>query len=207
MKTLRILFAAAALLAATFIHAESQPSDVVQQMADQVIERLRTHKPLTDNQAFALVEELILPHLDFTSFSRLTLGKYWRQASPEQRTAFTNSFQKLLMRSYATSLNAYNGESIEQLGERDEGDNRLVIQTQMLRTQGAPVRIDYRLQLRDGVWKIYDVVIEGISLIMTYRTSFSEEIRHIGLDALIAKLNDNNITAGCLAGPKKGCYQ
>jgi len=109
------------------------------------------------------------------------------------------------MRSYATSLNAYNGESIERLGERDEGDNRLLVQTQMLRLQGAPVRIDYRLQLRDGRWKIYDVVIEGISLIMTYRTSFSEEISHIGLDALIVKLSDNNTKAGCLAGPQKGC--
>ncbi|MBU1191346.1 MAG: ABC transporter substrate-binding protein [Gammaproteobacteria bacterium] len=205
MKTFRILFAAALLFTTSFVQANTQAADVVQQMADQVIERLRTHKPLDDNQAYKLVEELILPNLDFTSFSRLTLGKYWRQASPEQRTAFTNAFQQLLMRSYATSLNAYNGESIERLGERDEGDNRLLVQTQMLRLQGAPVRIDYRLQLRDGRWKIYDVVIEGISLIMTYRTSFSEEISHIGLDALIVKLSDNNTKAGCLAGPQKGC--
>lgn len=205
MKIIRILFAAAALFAASFAQANTQAADVVQQMADQVIERLRAHKPLDDNQAYKLVEELILPNLDFTNFSRLTLGKYWRQASPEQRTAFTNAFQQLLMRSYATSLNAYNGESIERLGERDEGDNRLLIQTQMHRLQGAPVRIDYRLQLRDGHWKIYDVVIEGISLIMTYRTSFSEEIRHIGLDALIVKLADNNTKFGCLAGPQKGC--
>lgn len=205
MKILRILLVTVAFLAVTVVQAKSQPTDVVQQMADQVIERLRAHKPLTDNQAFALVEELILPHLDFNSFSRLTLGKYWRQASPEQRTAFTHAFQQLLMRSYATSLNAYNGERIEQLGEREEGDNRLLIQTQMLRVQGAPVRIDYRLQLREDVWKIYDVVIEGISLIMTYRTSFSEEISRIGLDGLIAKLSDNNTKADCLAGPSKGC--
>ena len=205
MKIIRILFATAALFAVSIVQANAQATNVVQQMADQVIERLRAHKPLNDDQAFKLVEELILPHLDFTSFSRLTLGKYWRQASPEQRTTFTNAFQQLLMRSYATSLNAYNGESIEQVGERDEGDNRLLIQTQMHRLHGAPVRIDYRLQLRDDHWKIYDVVIEGISLIMTYRTSFSEEISHIGLDALIAKLADNNTKAGCLAGPQKGC--
>lgn len=205
MKILRILLVTVAFLTVTVVQAKSQPTDVVQQMADQVIERLRVHKPLTDNQAFALVEELILPHLDFNSFSRLTLGKYWRQASPEQRTAFTLAFQQLLMRSYATSLNAYNGESIEHLGEREEGENRLLIQTQMLRVQGAPVRIDYRLQLRDDVWRIYDVVIEGISLIMTYRTSFSEEISRIGLDGLIAKLSDNNTKAGCLAGPSDGC--
>jgi len=159
LKTLRILLAATALLAATVVNAADQPIDVVQQMADQVIERLHVHKPLNDQQAFALVEELILPHLDFTTFSRLTIGKYWRQASPEQRTAFTNAFQQLLMRSYATSLNAYNGESIERVGERDEGENRVLIQTQMLRVQGTPVRIDYRLQFRDATWKIYDVVI------------------------------------------------
>lgn len=212
MKNLRYLFVAVALLLASLTQAEItadktllEPTEVVLQTADRVIERLRVSRPLSDEQATTLVEELILPHLDFETFARLTLGKYWRQASPEQRTAFTQEFHRLLLRSYATSLNAYSGERIEHIGQRNEPGDRLLMQTQMIRAHGAPVRIDYRLHKRESEWKIYDVVIEGISLIMTYRTSFSEEIRRTGLDALILKLSDRRIKAQCLAGTKKDC--
>lgn len=212
MKNLRYLFLAATLLLTSLtqpgIAAEKtllEPTDVVLQTADKVIERLRVSRPLSDEQATALVEELILPHLDFETFARLSLGKYWRQASPEQRTAFTREFHRLLLRSYATSLNAYSGERIEHLGQRNEPGDRLLMQTQMIRAQGAPVRIDYRLHKRQDEWKIYDVVIEGISLIMTYRTSFSEEISRTGLDALILKLADRRVKAQCLSGGAKDC--
>jgi len=94
LKTFRILFAAALLFTTSFVQANTQAADVVQQMADQVIERLRTHKPLDDNQAYKLVEELILPNLDFTSFSRLTLGntgvKPARNSARRSRTPSSN---------------------------------------------------------------------------------------------------------------------
>lgn len=207
MHTLRILMIGfALLLTALPAGAEMSPSEVIQNTANRVIERLHdSPKPLSDDQAYALVEDLIIPHLDFDSFARFTLGKHWRQASPEQRTAFTREFRDLLMRSYATSLNAYNGERIEQLGQRDEGEGRIQLQTQLIRSHGAPVRVDYRLHQRDGAWKVYDVVIDGISLIMTYRTSFGEEISHSGLDALIQKMADHKLKAGCLTGTRKDC--
>ena len=212
MKKLCYLFVVLVLSLARLGQAETvtdeaalEPTEVVLQTADKVIERLRVSRPLSNEQATALVEELILPHLDFETFARLTLGKYWRQASAEQRTAFTEEFHRLLMRSYATSLNAYSGERIEHIGQRNEPGDRLLMQTQMIRAHGAPVRIDYRLHKREDEWKIYDVVIEGISLIMTYRTSFSEEISRTGLDALILKLADRRVKAQCLAGTKKDC--
>src|SRR5690606_35927021 len=156
----------------------------------QVVDRLRAGRPLSDDQAYHLVEDLILPHLDFESFSRLTLGKHWRQASPEQREAFTREFRSMLMHTYASSLNTYAGETFEHAGERNEGEGRVLVQTRFVRVQGEPVRVDYRLHRRDGEWKIYDVVIEGVSLVLNYRSSFGEEISRGGLDQLIQRMAD-----------------
>ncbi len=183
-------------------YALSTPAEVVFSTADRVIEKLRVSRPLSDEQAHALVEEMILPHLDFDTFSRLTLGKYWRQASPEQRAAFTQEFRNLLLRSYATSLNAYSGQRIEHVGERDEGDGRVLIQTKLIRPQGPPVTVDYRLQQRDGVWKIYDVVIEGVSMVINYRSNFGTEIHRKGLDALIKTMADHSTRADCIGNCK-----
>ncbi len=195
MALSRIVLFIVALSAAVAMRAEVPPVAVVREAADRVIERLSTGVTLSDEQAYTLVENLILPHLDFETFARLTLGKHWRQASTAQQQAFTDGFRELLMRTYATSLNAYAGERIVYLDQHDEGDDRVLVQTEITRTQGPPVRADYRLRLRNGEWKVYDVVIEGVSLIITYRSSFSEQISRTGLDDLIARLRDGRIAA------------
>ena len=206
MKILRNLVFCLATLLPAASYADITPKDVVFSTADKVIEKLRVSRPLSDEQANALVEEMILPHLDFETFSKLTLGKYWKTASPEQRTAFTHEFRSLLMRSYATSLNSYTGQRIEHVGERDEGNGRVLIQTQLIRAEGPPITVDYRLLQRDGSWKIYDVVIEGVSMVINYRSNFSTEIHRAGLDALIKQMADRTIKASCVgAGAKKAC--
>jgi phospholipid transport system substrate-binding protein len=192
MRTLRLILIALALtlVLAPPAPAETSPTELVFGVADQVVDRLRAGRPLSDDQAYHLVEDLILPHLDFESFSRLTLGKHWRQASPEQREAFTREFRSMLMHTYASSLNTYAGETFEHAGERNEGEGRVLVQTRFVRVQGEPVRVDYRLHRRDGEWKIYDVVIEGVSLVLNYRSSFGEEISRGGLDQLIQRMAD-----------------
>ncbi|MDV3237894.1 MAG: ABC transporter substrate-binding protein [Gammaproteobacteria bacterium] len=190
MRTLRLILIALAVALAPPAPAGTSPTELVFGVADQVVERLRTGRPLSDDQAYDLVEDLILPHLDFEAFSRLTLGKHWRQASPEQREAFTREFKSMLMHTYASSLNTYAGETFEHVGERSEGDGRVLVQTRFVRVQGEPVRVDYRLHRRDGEWKIYDVVIEGVSLVLNYRSSFGEEISRGGLDRLIQRMAD-----------------
>lgn len=192
MRTLRLILIALTLTLALAppAPAETSPTELVFGVADQVVDRLRAGRPLSDDQAYHLVEDLILPHLDFESFSRLTLGKHWRQASPEQREAFTREFRSMLMHTYASSLNTYAGETFEHAGERNEGEGRVLVQTRFVRVQGEPVRVDYRLHRRDGEWKIYDVVIEGVSLVLNYRSSFGEEISRGGLDQLIQRMAD-----------------
>lgn len=193
MRTLRLILLIVAAGLAWSAMAQSPAIDVVRETADRVIERLNTSGELSDNQAYALVEELIIPHLDFEAFARLTLGKHWRTASPEQRRAFTEGFQSLLMRTYATSLNTYAGEHFEYLNQRDEGEGRVLVQTELIRAQKPPVRVDYRLREREGAWKIYDVVIEGVSLIINYRSNFNEEVSRRGLETLIAQLQAGTI--------------
>ena len=204
MRLIRTLLLGFSILLASPAWGESTPADVVRSTADEVIEQLRISQPLNDEQAYALVEEMILPHLDFTTFARLTLGKHWRKASPEQRTVFTDGFRDLLMRTYATSLNAYSGERIEHTGQRDEGDGRVLVQTQVIRPQGPPVLVDFRLQRNNDTWMVYDVVIEGVSLIINYRSNFGEEISRNGLDALIQHMADHK-AAMCIGGAEKGC--
>jgi len=104
MRRIRTFLLGFSILLAAPAWGESTPADVVRSTADEVIEQLRISQPLNDEQAYALVEEMILPHLDFTTFARLTLGKHWRKASPEQRTAFTEGFRDLLMRHFAERL-------------------------------------------------------------------------------------------------------
>ncbi len=204
MKITRSLLLGFLIFFSALSQAETTPTEFIHNTADTIIDKLHLGKPFTDEQAYALVEEIILPHLDFETFSRLTLGKYWRTASDAQRAAFTKEFQNLLLRSYATSLNAYSGERIEQLGQRDEGNGRVLVQTQLIRTTGAPVTVDYRLLKRDDDWKIYDVVIEGVSMVINYRTSFGTEIRRDGLDALIKHMADHKTKANCI-GATEGC--
>ena len=190
MRTLRLILITLtlALVLAPPAPAGTTPTELVFGVADQVVARLREGQPLNDNQAYDLVDDLILPHLDFEAFSRLTLGKHWRQASPEQRVAFTHEFKSMLIHTYASSLNTYAGEAFEHVGERNEGDDRVLVQTRFVRSHGEPVRVDYRLHQRDGEWKIYDVVIEGVSMVLNYRASFGEEISRGGLDKLIQRM-------------------
>jgi len=192
MRILRLILVVLAVALAPPAPAETSPTDLVFGVADQVVERLRAGRPLSDEHAYELVEDLILPHLDFEAFSRLTLGKHWRQASPEQRAAFTHEFRSMLMHTYASSLNTYAGETFEHVGERSEGDGRVLVQTRFVRVQGDPVRVDYRLHKRDDEWKIYDVVIEGVSLVLNYRSSFGQEISRDGLDKLIQRMADKD---------------
>ena len=205
MRLIRTLLLGFSVALTSLAWAETTPADVVRSTADEVIEQLRVSQPLSDEQAYALAERMILPHLDFATFARFTLGKHWRQASPEQRTAFTEGFRDLLMRTYATSLNAYSGERIEHTGQRDEGEGRVLLQTQIIRTQGPPVLVDFRLQRNGDTWLVYDVVIEGVSLIINYRSNFGEEISRNGLDALIQHMADHKAKAICIGGAEKGC--
>jgi len=143
---------------------------------------------------YELVESTIFPHFDFDRMGRLVLGKHWRKASDAQREQFIKEFSFLLVRTYATAMMDYTGQEVIYLPFREgkEKDD-VVVKTEIDQKGGFPIPIDYYLHLKDGAWKVYDVKIDAVSLVLNYRTTFSGEIRQLnGLDGLIAQLQKRN---------------
>jgi len=179
--------------------AIAQTADqVVSSTTDEVLKALRQDGVKDDEQkVYAIVEQLILPHFDFQKMSQWVLGKYWRQASDSERQQFSEQFQKLLVRTYSTAFQQYTNEKIVYLPTRDAPDaDRVMVKCQVVREGGPPIAIDYRLHQQKGEWKVFDVMIDGISLVTNYRTTFAQQIRDKGIDGLIATLVERNQDAG-----------
>lgn len=145
------------------------------------------------------VEELVGPHVDFPTIGRLLLGRHWRQATPAQRLEFTSQFRRLLLRTYAAALVEFvvrrgvRHADIEYLGATATRDGRrALVRTRIRADQGPPVPVFYSMRVSDGAWKVYDVAVDAISLVSTYRSTFSREIDQHGLDGLIARLDRHN---------------
>jgi len=142
---------------------------------------------------FKLAEEKILPNFNFEKVSRLVLGKNWTKATPEQKSAFQDEFKTLLLRTYATALSKYKNQVIEYKPLRMEnGATNATVKTSILQEGGQPIAVDYALEKKADDWKVYDIVIEGVSLVTNYRSQFAQEIRQNGLDSLIKKLAEKN---------------
>lgn len=188
------------LLTANLAKAEVAPDVLVKQTTEDVIAVVKTD---TDIQAgnkqkmYALAEEKIMPNFDFDRVSRMVLGKAWKAATPEQQVAFQKEFRTLLLRTYAVALGKYKDQTIEYKPLKAEPNAKNVtVKTQILQTGGQPVAVDYSLVKNPEGWKVYDIVIESVSLVTNYRSQFSSEIRQNGLDSLNKKLAEKNKTAG-----------
>lgn len=172
------------------------PQELVQQTADKMLNKLRDERQLIDQhpgRLYALVEQIVLPHFDFERMSSWVLGKYWRRASPEQRRRFVEEFRNLLVRTYAKSLSSYTDNEVTYLPFRGSpGQDDVTVRTEVQQPGAFPIPIDYSLYLKGGEWKVYDVTIDGVSLVANYRTTFANQIRREGLDKLIATLADRN---------------
>ncbi len=174
------------------------PQLVIQETSDKLQQSLQ-QKQFKDDfvKATKLVEEIIRPHVDFDRVSYMILGKYWKSASPDQRERFKKEFTTLLVRTYTTAFTEYANWTIRYLPLRmNPGDRRVIVHTQILQSGAQPVGVDYRMANNGGTWKVYDVLIEGISLIQNYRSSFTEEIARTGsLEGFIDHIAQRNSTA------------
>lgn len=170
------------------------PQQLIKQTSDQVLNTLKKNKPVYDNEpdkVFELVNDIILPHMDFRTMSKLALGKkQWSSANDTQQEAFVDAFKVLLVRTYGRSLSEYTNQVIEYLPYQPpaEGKRTVVVQTQIKQDTGPSIPIDYRLRIKDGIWKVFDIKIDGISLVTNYRNSFASDIRKVGMDGLIEKI-------------------
>ncbi|MBN8285224.1 ABC transporter substrate-binding protein [Zoogloea sp.] len=172
------------------------PDALVKSVTDDVITIVRQDKAIQSGdtrKAVELVETRVLPYFDFAHMTRLAVGKDWKQASPEQKTVLTQEFKTLLVRTYSNALTQYRNQQIDfkPLKAKPE-DTDVVVRTEVRQPGAKPVQIDYNLEkLADG-WKVYDVLVAGVSLVTNYRDSFGQEVRTGGIDGLIKSLKDKN---------------
>jgi phospholipid transport system substrate-binding protein len=190
---------ALAVLFSTVVTAAETPDALVKRTADEVLTIVKSDKDIQagdQDKLFALAEEKILPNFNFEKVSRLVLGKNWTKATPDQKTAFQAEFKTLLLRTYATALSKYKNQTIEYKPLRiADTDTNANVKTLILQPGGQPIAVDYSLEKQGDTWKVYDIVIEAVSLVTNYRSQFAQEIRQNGLDSLIKKLADKNKAA------------
>lgn len=204
-----IAVASLALAAATPVPAqELAPDALVRKSIDEVIGIIKADKELqggNPKKLHALIEEKVLPHFDFVRMTRLAVGRNWTQASDEQKSALTREFQTLLVRTYSTSLSQYRDQTIDVRPVKlAAGDKDTVVRTVVNQGAGAPpIPIDYSMERSDRGWKVYDVVVDGVSLVTTYRGSFNEQIQKGGVDGLVKTLAERNRSSEAPRAPVK----
>ncbi|MCI0733406.1 MAG: ABC transporter substrate-binding protein [Methylococcaceae bacterium] len=171
---------------------------MVEATTSQVLELLKTNKDRLKNdktELHRLVNEIVVPHFDFRAMSRLVLGKHWRHATDEQKKRFTEEFKTLLVRTYSTTMLDFTDETVKYLPVRPGSDESKAL-CRMEITQpggGPPVKMDLRMVIRDEGWMVYDITVDGISLVTNYRNSFGNEVLKTGIDGLINKLVEKNL--------------
>lgn len=176
--------------------AAQPPQELVAQTADRMIAKLKQEKDTIKkqpNRLYELVNDIVLPHFDFDLMAKRVLGKHWRSANEKQREEFVAAFRTVLVRTYANRLTEYTEYKIHYLPMRAEPEpDKATVRSEVEQPGRTPIAIDYRLALTGSAWKVYDVTIEGVSLVTNYRSNYSTEITQSGMDALIAKLNQQN---------------
>lgn len=185
-----LLFWVQSVLAAT------DPQVLVKSTTERVLAQVTSKKQeLRDNpgRIYPLIDDILLPRFDFGQIARLVLGRHWSSASNTEKSTFTREFRELLVRTYATALLSYSGEEIEYPPINVGSDARKVkVKTEVKNRGAEAVPIDYSLYLGKGDWKVYDVTIDGVSLVSTYRTNFDSQIRRSNLSGLISDLKQKN---------------
>lgn len=189
---LAMCFALAALLPA---HASAEgpaADELIRNLSGEVLHILATTESLragNTTEVVGLVEQVVLPHFNFRRMTMLAVGRDWRAASPEQQAQLTDAFYKLLVRTYSNALTNYRNQTVRVLPLRaNSTSTNATVQTEILQPGGQPVRVDYVLENRGDGWKIFDIVVAGVSLVSNYRGTFAQKIGSGGIDSLIDSL-------------------
>lgn len=197
MKThLIALCLAFAAWAAPAAAADLAPDALAKTVTDDVLAAVRADKDLQNGNSqkvLQLVEAKVLPHFNFTRMTQLAMGKNWRQAKPEQQQALTGEFRTLLVRTYAAAFSGYKNQTVDYRPlKAAPADTDVMVQSVINQPGAQPIAVDYSMEKTAQGWKVYDVKIEGISLVNNYRGTFNTEVQKSGVDGLIKALADKN---------------
>ncbi len=187
---------------------ELAPDAQVKKIAGDVIAIARQDKGIragNQNKINQLIETEVLPHFDFGRMTALAVGRNWHKASAAQQQALTDEFRALLVRTYSSALATYRDQAIEFKPLRAAaGEDEVTVRSQIRQPGAAPISIDYSMERTAAGWKIYDVVVGGVSLVTNYRETFNAQIRDGGLDGLIKTLALKNRSQLAHAGARPG---
>ena len=206
----RILAIFALMLAPFVAAAQEAPDALVKRTTDEVLAIIKADKDMQSgniSKVVQLAEQKVLPHFDFERMTRLAVGRNWNQATPEQKQALTKEFRTMLVRTYSSSLSQYRNQTIEVKPSKvGPNDKEATVRTAVIQQGGPQIPIDYAMEKMDSGWKVYDVIIDGASLVTTYRGTFNDQIQKGGIDGLIKTLQERNSSGAPekpAAAPKK----
>lgn len=192
-KLIAVVFA---VLLASPVVAQEAPDALVKRVTEEVLEIVRKDRDIQNGstqKAVELVDQKVLPHFDFRHMTALAVGKDWKKASPAQQQQLTAEFKTLLVRTYSNALTSYKNQKIVYKPFRmNVGDSEALVRTEVIQPGSKPVPIDYNLEKAEAGWKVFDVVVAGISLVTNYRDQFAQEVRNGGIDGLIAAIAGKN---------------
>ena len=173
---------------------QSAPDQLVNKVSNEVLDAIRADKSLQSgdiSKINQLVDQKVLPYVDFDKMTRLAVGRGWRQATPEQRTQLVKEFRTLLTYTYSGALSQISDHKVQLQPFRNAPtDTDVVVRTKVVASKGEPIQLDYRLEKGDAGWKIYDMNILGVWLIENYRNAFATELNSGGVDALLKSLTE-----------------
>lgn len=197
MLALLVLLSMVGLSSVTVAAEMPAPQALVKQSSDKMMGLLKEHKQQLEadpDLIYGLVADTLMPHFDFEKMAKLALGKNWRVLSDTQQVQFTNEFRLLLIRTYSTAMLEYSDQELRFLPFRsDLKTKKAQVDMEILQNGGPSIPMSLALyENKDDAWKVYDVKIDGISLITNYRSTFASEIRTDGADKLIQRLASKN---------------
>lgn len=184
------------------------PDELIRTTAQDVLEIVKQDKDIqagNQKKILDLVDAKVLPHFDFVRMTQLAMGKHWRSASNQQKQALVTEFRNMLVRTYTKAFTVYRDQTIEfKPFKMAAGETEVTVKTSINKPGQPPIPVDYEMRKTANGWKAFDVTIEGVSMVTSYRGTFDTEIQKNGIDGLIKMLSDKNANAASITLHKTG---
>jgi phospholipid transport system substrate-binding protein len=197
----KMILGASMCFALGVAHAEViAPDALIKNTVQEVIGIIKQDKDIQagdQKKIIALVDAKVLPHFDFTRMTQLAVGKYWRTATPGQKQALVTEFRNMLVRTYTKVFTVYRDQAVEVKPFKMAADttDEATVKTIISKPGSQLIPVDYEMKKADDGWKVFDISIEGVSMVMSYRGTFASQIQESGIDGLIKTLSDKNTNA------------
>jgi len=196
LNVLWALFFSLLMIAPSAFAQEDSPDAMIKSVTEEVLSIVRQDKDIQSGntqKAINLVETKVLPHFNFQRMTSLAVGRDWNKANAEQKKRLTEEFKTLLVRTYSNALTGYRNQTVRYRPTRMQaGDTEVVVKSEILQPGNKPIQLQYSVERQNEGWKVYDVVVAGVSLVSNYRSTFNQEVSANGIDGLIKMLVDKN---------------